>query len=152
MDLLKMTAMSPVVRIHPTTGPWWKPKAKAQERKQYHQPLASLLGKVVARWDISCREDGSRCRLVAEAVETNGAELKVNATGVSVPLLPAERQLVEASVEEAHNERRSWTKKKDLGALVLKVDGVNSGFKRSREQVAVAATNLVRKLKKQRSD
>ena len=85
-------------------------------------------------------------------METNGAELKVNATGVSVPLLPAERQLVGASVEEAHNERRSWTKKKDLGALVLKVDGVNSGFKRSREQVAVAATNLVRKLKKQRSD
>jgi hypothetical protein len=52
----------------------------------------------------------------------------------------------------AHNERRSWTTKKDLGTLVLKVDGVNSGFKRSRDQVAVAAKNLVRKLKKQRSD
>jgi hypothetical protein len=57
-----------------------------------------------------------------------------------------------ASIEEAHNERRSWTTKKDLGTLVLKVDGVNSGFKRSREQVASAARNLVRKLKKQRSD
>jgi hypothetical protein len=62
MDLLKPIAMSPVVRIHPTTGPWWEKKAKQLERKQYHQPLASLLGKVVARWDISCREDGSRCR------------------------------------------------------------------------------------------
>jgi hypothetical protein len=57
---------------------------------------------------------------------------------------------VEASVEEAHNERRTWTKKKDLGTLVLKVDGV-SGFKRSREQVALAAKNHVRKLKNQRS-
>jgi hypothetical protein len=112
-----------------------------------------LLGKVVAGWDIRCREDGSRRRLlVAKAVETNGAELKVNDTGAGVALLPAERQLVEASVEEAHNEMRSWTTKKDLGTLVLEVEGVNSGFKRSREQVAVAAKNLVRKLKKQRSD
>ena len=153
MNTLKLIAMSPVVRVHPTTGPWWKQKANALEKKQYHPSLASLLGKVVAGWDISCREDSSRRRLlVAEAVETNGAELKVNDTGARVPLLPAERQLVEASVEEAHNERRSWTTKKDLGTLVLKVHGVNSGFKRSREQVADAATNLVRKLKKQRSD
>jgi hypothetical protein len=152
MDALKLIAMSPVVRVHPTTGPWWKEKANALEKKQYHPSLASLLGTVVvAGWDISCREDGSRRRLlVAEAVETNGAELKVNDTGASVPLLPAERQLVEASVEEAHNERRSWTLKKDLGTLVLKVAGVNSGFKRSREQVAGAARNHVRKLKKQR--
>jgi hypothetical protein len=144
-----------VVRVHPATGPWWKEKkANALERNQYHPSLASLLGKVVAGWHISCREDGSRRRLlVAEAVETNGAELKVNDTGKGVPLLllPAERQLVEASVEEAHNERRSWTRKKDLDTLVLEVDGVNSGFRRSREQVAVAAKNLVRKLKKQRT-
>jgi hypothetical protein len=46
MDLLKLIAMSLVVRVFPTTGPWWKAKAKALE-KQYHQPLASLLGKVV---------------------------------------------------------------------------------------------------------
>ena len=142
--------MSPVVRIHPTTGPWWEKKAKQLERKQYHQPLASLLGKVVARWDISCREDGSRCRLVAEAVETNGGELKVNDTGANVWLLPAERQLVEASVEEALNERKKWIKKIDLGPLVLKVDGV-SGFKRLREQVHDAVKNHVQKLKKQRS-
>jgi hypothetical protein len=58
---------------------------------------------------------------------------------------------VEASVEEAHNERRTWTKKKDLGTLVLKVDGV-SGFKRSREQVEAAARNYAIKLKKQRGD
>jgi hypothetical protein len=48
MDLLKLIAMSPVVRVHPTTGPWWKTKAKALERMQYHRPLASLLGNVVA--------------------------------------------------------------------------------------------------------
>jgi hypothetical protein len=144
--------MSPVVRVHPTTGPWWKTKANALEKKQYHPSLASLLGKVVAGWDISCCEDDSRRRLlVAEAVETNGAELKVNDTGARVPLLPAERQLVEASVEEAHNERRTWTKKKDLGTLVLKADGV-SGFKRSREQVEAAARNYAIKLKKQRGD
>jgi hypothetical protein len=104
----------------------------------------------IARWDISCREDGSRCRLVAEAVETNGGELKVNDTGANVWLLPAERQLVEASVEEALNERKKWIKKIDLGPLVLKVDGV-SGFKRLREQVHDAVKNHVQKLKKQRS-
>jgi hypothetical protein len=151
MDTLKLIAMSPVVRVHPATGPWWKQKANALERKQYHPSLASLLGKVVAGWDIRCREDGSRRRLlVAEAVETNGAELKVNDTGAGVPLLPAERQLVEASVKEALNERKKWIKKIDLGPLVLKVDGV-SGFKRLREQVHGAVKNHVQKLKKQRS-
>ena len=85
-------------------------------------------------------------------METNGGELKVNDTGAHVPLLPAERQLVEASVEEAaHNERKKWTKKKDLGLLMLKVDGV-SGFKRSREQMHDAVKNHLTKLKKQRSD
>ena len=76
VDLLKLIAMSPVVRIHPTTGPWWERTAKQLERNKYHPSLASLLGKVVAGWDISCREDGSRCRLVAAAVRTNGGELK----------------------------------------------------------------------------
>jgi hypothetical protein len=83
-------------------------------------------------------------------VETNGGELKVNDTGANVWLLPAERQLVEASVEEAHNEGEKWTKKKDLAPLMLKVNGV-SGFKRSREQVYLAAKYHVQKLKKQRS-
>jgi hypothetical protein len=150
MELLKLIAMSPVVRVHPTTGPWWKAKAKARERNQYHQPLASLLGKVVAMWDSSCLEDSSRCRLVAAAVETNGGELKVNDTGANVWLLPAERQLVVASVEEAHNEGGKWKKTKDLGPLMLKVNGV-SGFKREREQVFLAAKYHVQKLKKQRS-
>jgi hypothetical protein len=83
-------------------------------------------------------------------VETNGGELKVNDTGANVLLLPAERQLVEASVEEAQNKRNKWSTKKDLGPLMLEVDGV-SGFKRSREQVAKAARYHVQKLKKQRS-
>jgi hypothetical protein len=47
MDLLKLIAMSPVVRIHPATGPWWERNAKQLERNKYHPSLASLLGKVV---------------------------------------------------------------------------------------------------------
>ena len=93
---------------------------------------------------------GVEHQLQSEAVEANGGELKVNDTGARVPLLPAERQLVEASrpvskkQEAAHNERKKWTKKKDLGLLMSNVDGV-SGFKRSREQVADAVKTHVKK-------
>jgi hypothetical protein len=145
MDLLKLIAMSPVVRIHPTTGPWWDRKAKQLERKQYHQPLASLLEKVVARWDNSCREDVSRCRLVAEVVETNGGELKVNATGANVLFLPAEQALVEASVEEAGGGQ--WKKQVHLGPLMAKFHGI-SGFKRSREQILRAVGTHRKKLRR----
>jgi hypothetical protein len=58
---------------------------------------------------------------------------------------------VEAGVEEAHNKRKRWTKKVDLGPLVLKLDGV-SGFKRSGTQAArKAAEYHVAILKRQRA-
>jgi hypothetical protein len=52
--------------------------------------------------------------------------------------------------EEAHNERKTWTQKKDLVLLMSNVNGV-SGFKRSREQVVGAVRTHEKKLKKQRS-
>jgi hypothetical protein len=59
----------------------------------------------------------------------------VNTAGANAPLLPAERQLVEASAKEARIEGHRWTSKAHLGPRMSKIDRVCSGFKRSATQV-----------------
>jgi hypothetical protein len=90
----------------------------------------------------------------AEAVAASGGELEVNATGAHVSLLPAERQLVEASVVEArikgHRSSLSGVARAarvdvllDIGPLICqKSMGSLLGCKRTQTLVQKVALHL----------